>query len=132
MRPGRRPSATAGNRGQSGTVVAEPHSPPANRVAIVTGGSGGIGRAGARKLAPADHGGGINYITRQHAADAAVDEILAANGTAIAVRADVADELDVERLFSETIDAFGGVDVVVHAAARMILGRVASYDLRAF
>ena len=74
----------------------------------------------------------INYINSQAAADAAVEEILAANGTAVAVRADVADELDVERLFSETIEAFGGVDVVVHAAARMILGPVADYDLRTF
>jgi 3-oxoacyl-[acyl-carrier protein] reductase len=44
----------------------------------------------------------------------------------------VADALDVERLFSETIDAFGHVDVVVHAAARMILGPVGGYALETF
>jgi len=44
-----------------------------------------------------------------------------------------ADELDVERLFTETTEAFGGVDVVVHAAAGpMILGPVADYDLGTF
>lgn len=101
-------------------------------MAIVTGGSRGIGRAVARKLATTNFAVVIDYINSQSAADAAVAEILAANGIAVAVRADVADELDVERLFSETIDAFGGVDVVVHAAAQMILGTVASYDLQTF
>jgi 3-oxoacyl-[acyl-carrier protein] reductase len=101
-------------------------------VAIVTGGSGGIGRAVASRLATGDYAVVVNYVDNQRAADAAVDEILAANGCAVAVRADVADEGDVERLFGETFDAFGGVDVVVHAAARMILGTVAGYDLQTF
>jgi 3-oxoacyl-[acyl-carrier protein] reductase len=101
-------------------------------VAIVTGGSQGIGRAIARKLATWDYGVVIGYLNSQPAADAAVDEILAANGTAVAVRADVADVLDVERLFTETIDAFGHIDVVVHAAARISLGTVADYALETF
>jgi 3-oxoacyl-[acyl-carrier protein] reductase len=113
-------------------VITNPHNPSGTRVAIVTGGSRGIGRAVARKLAIRDYAVAINYINSRAAADAAVEEILAANGNAVAVCADVADELDVDRLFSETIDAFGGVDVVVHAAARMILGTVASYDLQTF
>jgi 3-oxoacyl-[acyl-carrier protein] reductase len=132
MRPGRCPSATAGDRGQSGSVITDPRNPLGTRVAIVTGGSRGIGRAVARKLAIRDYAVAINYLNSRAAADAAVEEILAANGAAVAVCADVADELDVERLFSETIDAFGGVDVVVHAAARVILGTVAGYDLQAF
>ncbi|HEY2600689.1 MAG TPA: SDR family oxidoreductase [Thermoleophilaceae bacterium] len=101
-------------------------------VAIVTGGSRNMGRAVARTLAMGGYAVVIGYLNNQPAADAAIDEILAANGTAVAVRADVADERDVERLFEETIDAFGGVDVVVHAAARMILGTVAGYDLQTF
>ena len=67
-------------------------------MAIVTGGSRSIGRAVARKLAIGDYAVVINYLNSQPAADAAVEEILAANGTAVAVRADVADERDVERL----------------------------------
>ena len=130
--PGRCPRATERDRGQSGRVITGPHSASANRVAIVTGGSGGVGRAVARKLAIRDYAVVINYMNSQAAADAAVEEILAANGTTVAVRADVADELDLERLFSETIEAFGGVDVVVHAAARMNLGTVADYDLETF
>jgi 3-oxoacyl-[acyl-carrier protein] reductase len=103
-------------------VTTNPFRRSGTPVAIVTGGSRGVGRAVARKLAALDYAVVIGYLDSQPAADAAVAEILAANGSAVAVRADVADALDVERLFRETIDAFGHVDVVVHAAARMILG----------
>ena len=61
----------------------------------------------------------VNYLHDQRAAEATVETVLAGNGAAVAVRADVADELDVQRLFAETIEAFGGVDVVVHTVARM-------------
>ena len=57
------------------------------------------------------------YLRDPAEADAAVAEIMAAGGTAVAVRADVTDELDVERLFDETAAVFGDVDVVVHGAA---------------
>ncbi len=113
-------------------MITNAHKTSGTPVAIVTGGSRSIGRAVARRLALGDYAIVINYLHSQPAADAAVEEILAAKGTAVAVCADVADELDVERLFVEAIDAFGGVDVVVHAAGRRILGTVAGYDLQTF
>lgn len=61
----------------------------------------------------------IAYAHSQGAADTTVDEILAGGGAAIAIRADVADELDVERLFLETREEFGGVDLVVEAPGRL-------------
>jgi 3-oxoacyl-[acyl-carrier protein] reductase len=58
---------------------------------------------------------------------------LAGNSDAVAVRADVADDLDVQRLFAETIAAFDGIDVVVHAAgSRIIAAPVAEVDLDEF
>jgi 3-oxoacyl-[acyl-carrier protein] reductase len=99
---------------------------------IVTGGSRGIGRAVARKLASQGYAVVVNYLRDQADARSAVDEILAANGVAVCVRGDVADEIDVERLFCETTEAFGGVDAVVHAAGQMSLGPLAQYDLDAF
>jgi 3-oxoacyl-[acyl-carrier protein] reductase len=87
-------------------------------VAIVTGGSRGAGREMARKLASRHYAVVVVYLRDQGEADAAVEEILSAGGTAVAIRADVDDELDVERLFTETAAAFGGVDVVVHTAMR--------------
>jgi len=87
-------------------------------VAIVTGGSGGAGRELACRLGSRGAAVVVVYLRDQREADAVVEGILAANGTALTVRADVTDELDVERLFDEAAAAFGGVDVVVHAANR--------------
>jgi len=102
-------------------------------VAIVTGGSIGIGREIARTLAGWGYAVVVVYVRDQAEAEAAVDEILAADGTAVAVRADVDDELDVERLFDESAAAFGGVDVVVHTAPGVTaeINRQAASRLRA-
>jgi 3-oxoacyl-[acyl-carrier protein] reductase len=91
---------------------------PAYAVAIVTGGSHGIGRDIARMLASREYAVVVVYVQDQAQAESTVEEILAAKGTALAVRADVTDALDIERLFDETKAAFGGVDVVVHTAMR--------------
>jgi 3-oxoacyl-[acyl-carrier protein] reductase len=101
-------------------------------VAIVTGGSCGAGREIARTLASQGYAVVVVYLRDQGAAEAAVDEILAANGTALAIRADVVDELDVERLFDETKAAFGSVDVVVHTALRgsPVVNQEAVHQLR--
>ncbi len=89
---------------------------PAGRVAIVTGGSRGVGRAAARRLAAGGYAVAVSYLRGQRAAESAVDAILAGGGDAVAIRADTADDLDVQRLFAETIAAFGGIDAVIHAA----------------
>jgi hypothetical protein len=85
------------------------------RVVIVTGGSRGTGRDFARALAGAGYAVVIGYAHGQRDADATVEEILAGGGAAVGIRADVADELDVERLFLETREEFGGVELVVEA-----------------
>jgi NAD(P)-dependent dehydrogenase (short-subunit alcohol dehydrogenase family) len=88
--------------------------PNREAVAIVTGGSVGTGRRVARGLADWDWPIVIVYLEDQRTAESTVAEILAAAGKIVAVRADLADELDVERLFVESTAAFAGVDVVVH------------------
>ena len=80
---------------------------PAGRVAIVTGGSRGVGQATIRRLAASGYAVVVDYLHDQRAAESTVEAILADNGDAVAVRADVADDLDVERLFAETAAAFG-------------------------
>ena len=87
-------------------------------VAIVTGGAQAAGRTAARALAARGHAVAVVYLDDRSGAEAAVDEILGAGGTALTVRADVADELDTERLFGETLAVFGGVDVVAHTERR--------------
>lgn len=104
-----------------------------DRVVIVTGGSRGTGRDFARAFAGAGYAVVIGYAHSQGAADTTVDEILAGGGAAIAIRADVADELDVERLFLEAREEFGGVELVVEAPGRLsaLVQRSAIRHLRA-
>jgi 3-oxoacyl-[acyl-carrier protein] reductase len=110
-----------------------PDGPPAGRVAIVTGGSRGAGRATIRLLAARGYAVVVNYLHDQRAAESTVEAILADKGAAVAVRADVADDLDVQRLFAETIAAFGGIDVVVHAVGSPVTtAPVAEADLDVF
>ena len=98
-------------------------------VVIVTGGSIGSGRDLSRALAGRGFAVVVVYLDDQHGAEAAVDEIVGRDGTATAIRADIRDELDVARLFSETTASFGGVDAIVHtqpAATQLVDQRAAS------
>ncbi|MFI7054226.1 SDR family oxidoreductase [Streptosporangium canum] len=101
------------------------------RVAIVTGGSRGIGRRTVERLAADGFAVVVNYAGNRAEAEAAVAAVTGAGGRAIAVRADVADEDAVAALFDAAEEAFGGVDVVVHAAGTMYLSPVADLDLDA-
>jgi 3-oxoacyl-[acyl-carrier protein] reductase len=91
-----------------------PGAPCRDAVAIVTGGSRRIGRHVSLGLARWGWAIVLVYLEQQPAAEATVAEVLAAEGSIVAVRADLADDLDVQRLFTEATAAFGGVDVVVH------------------
>ena len=89
--------------------------PGESRVAIVTGGSRGMGRETIKRLASLGYAVVVNYVHDQRAAESTVEAVLEGRGTAVTIRADVADVLDVERLFAQTIETFGAVDAVVHA-----------------
>lgn len=88
----------------------------AGRVAIVTGASRGIGEALAHGLA--DHGATVvvNYQSAADRAAAVVDAITAKGGRALAIKADVSDEADADRLVAETVAAFGRVDILINNA----------------
>jgi 3-oxoacyl-[acyl-carrier protein] reductase len=74
----------------------------------------------------------VNYAGNAVEAEAAVREISGAGGKAIAVKADVADEADVKRLFAETLEKFGQLDAVVHSAGVMTLNPIAKGDVEDF
>ena len=99
------------------------------RVAIVTGGSRGIGREAAQRLSKDGFAIVVNYAGNQDEADAAVKSIIDSGGEAVAVQADVADEDAVAALFDAAEQEFGGIDVVVHAAGVMILSPLVDLDL---
>lgn len=88
-------------------------------VAVVTGGSRGIGAAISRLLASRGFAVCVNYATRAEAADRLVEELKAAGGEAIAVQADVGYRADVERLFAAVDAQLGVVNALVNNAAIM-------------
>jgi 3-oxoacyl-[acyl-carrier protein] reductase len=99
------------------------------RVALVTGGSGGIGKAACERLAHAGMAVAVHYAGNKSKADAIVSGIASSGGRAIAVGGDVAEESDMVAAFEEVEAQFGGVDVVVNTAGIMLLGPLASFSL---
>ena len=98
-------------------------------VAIVTGGSRGIGAATARLLAVRGYAVCVNYRANEMAADSVVASIRAAGGEATAVRADVGVEADVQRLFATCDAELGRVSALVNNAGILeTQGRVDAMD----
>jgi NAD(P)-dependent dehydrogenase (short-subunit alcohol dehydrogenase family) len=86
---------------------------------IVTGGSRGIGAATARLAAHAGYAVAVNYASNIGAAESVVGEIVMAGGRAVAIRADVAIEADVKRLFETAEAALGPLGGLVNNAGML-------------
>jgi glucose 1-dehydrogenase len=85
----------------------------AGQAALVTGASSGIGRAVALAMARAGAKVVVNYVSNPEAAQAVVAQIEHAGGTALAIRADVSQESEVDAMFAQAVAAFGTLHVVV-------------------
>jgi 3-oxoacyl-[acyl-carrier protein] reductase len=86
------------------------------KVAVVTGASKGIGAAIAKSLGAAGASVVVNYSSSKEGANSVVAEITGKGGKAVAVQGDVSKAADVQRLFKETKNAFGSLDVLVNNA----------------
>ena len=84
--------------------------------ALVTGANSGIGEGVARALAEAGAKVAVNFVAAPEKAQQVVDEIRQAGGVAMAVRADVSKEDQVQAMFAQTIEVWGSVDILVNNA----------------
>ncbi len=98
------------------------------KVAIVTGASGGIGAAVAERLGKEGFTVVVNYAGNAASAEAVVAKIEAAGGRAVAAQADISNTEAVRRMFDSTVTAFGGVDVLINNAGVMTLAAIADSD----
>ena len=103
----------------------------AGKAAIVTGATSGIGRATALRLAEAGARVAVVGRDEERLAEVAL-EISAAGGEAHAIRADVTQEKDAERILAATIERFGKLDVLVNAAGHISNGTIEDTTLDAW
>jgi 3-oxoacyl-[acyl-carrier protein] reductase len=99
-----------------------------DQVALVTGGSRGLGRATVRRLAAHGAAVAINYATRSDIAEALAAEIRAAGGRAIAVGADVADAAAVNAMAARTEAELGTISILVNNAGLAWAATLETWD----
>jgi 3-oxoacyl-[acyl-carrier protein] reductase len=104
----------------------------ANKTAVITGGSRGIGRAVSERLAAEGYNIAIAFRSDEASALEVADAVRQAGGSAVCVRCDVACSDDVSNLFDTAHKAFGGLDVTVNCAGDMMVGTLEDFDPEVF
>lgn len=99
------------------------------RVALVIGGSGGIGQAIVKKLVKNGFAVAVHYSGNKLKADTIVNDIIKQGGKAISIGGDVADEKIMQEVFNIVEEKWGGIDVVINTAGIMLLSSIADMNL---
>jgi 3-oxoacyl-[acyl-carrier protein] reductase len=113
-------------------AINQPYRGVMSKTAIVTGGSGGIGRAVVHRLASDGFAIVVHYSGNAQRAEDVVKEVAVQGGQAIAIAADIGDQKSVEALFTRTKSSFGTIDVVVNTAGIMPLSPIETGDMETF
>lgn len=91
-----------------------------NKTAIVTGSSRGLGKTIAKLLAFNGANVIINYSSNENQAKEVVSEIIQSGGQAYAIQADISNPVEITKLFDQTIEKYGKIDIVINNAGIMI------------
>ena len=103
-----------------------------DKVALVTGGSRGIGEAIVRRLAAEGAAVAFTYSASADKAQALVGQIQSQGGTALAIQADSADVVAIARAVTTTVAHFGTLNILVNNAGILQLGSVDEFSLEDF
>jgi 3-oxoacyl-[acyl-carrier protein] reductase len=103
-----------------------------NKSALITGGSRGLGRAIAERLAADGAAVAITYNESSAKAEEVVRGIEAAGGRALAIKADGANEEAVRLAVTKTVQTFGGIDILVNNAGALAIGPIEKFSMEDF